>query len=141
MKKVLLSLGYVLLLVIAAAAGFAAYVAVTGIPTYAPGHVNVKVEVVPAKVERGWKYASMLCISCHLDPSTGKLTGKRLADVPAVFGEAYSRNITRNPVFGIGSWTTASSLICYAPELPGLVATRLRGCPSTPTCPMTTSNP
>jgi len=105
MKKVLLSLGYVLLLVIAAAAGFAAYVAVTGIPTYAPGHVNLKVEVVPAKVERGRKYASMLCISCHLDPSTGKLTGKRLADVPAVFGEAYSRNITRNPVFGIGSWT------------------------------------
>jgi len=63
------------------------------------------VETSAAKVERGRKFASMLCVGCHLDPSTGKLTGKRLADLPAVFGVAFSKNITRDPVYGIGSWS------------------------------------
>jgi mono/diheme cytochrome c family protein len=105
MKKAMRFLGCVLLFVIVVAAGFAGYVALTGIPTYSPGHVKLKADTAPEKVERGRKYASMLCVACHLDPRTGKLTGKRLADLPASFGEAYSKNITRDPVFGIGSWT------------------------------------
>lgn len=105
MKTVFKFLGYIVLVVIVAAASFAGYVAISGIPTYTPVKVNLKVEVTPAKVERGQKYASMLCIDCHLDPSTGKLTGKRLADVPASFGVAYSKNITRDPIYGIGAWT------------------------------------
>jgi len=90
--KVLRFLGYFVLVVIVAAASFAGYIAISGIATYTPEKVNLRVEVTPAKVERGRKYASMLCISCHLDPSTGTLTGKRLADVPASFGVAYSKN-------------------------------------------------
>jgi mono/diheme cytochrome c family protein len=105
MKKTLKLLGYVVLVVIMLATSFAAYVAIGGIPTYAPGHVTLKVDVSPPRVERGRKYASMLCVSCHLDPSTGKLTGKRLRDAPASFGEAYSKNITRDAVYGIGAWT------------------------------------
>lgn len=105
MKRLLKFVGYVVLVAIAGVAGFAGYVAITGIPTYSPGHIVLKVEPTPARIEQGRKYASMLCVSCHLDPVTGKLTGKRLADTPASFGEAYSKNITRDPNYGIGSWT------------------------------------
>ena len=105
MKKALKFLGYLVLIVIVSAGIFAAYVAVSGIPTYSPGRVRLKVEVTPAKVERGRKYASLLCMNCHLDPATGKLTGKRLTDTPASFGEAYSKNITRDKQYGIGAWS------------------------------------
>jgi cytochrome c553 len=105
MKKVLKGLGYFVLAGIVLAGVLAAYVAITGIPSYPPGDVNLKVQTSPAKVERGRKYASMLCVGCHLDPATGKLTGKRVADVPSVFGTAFSKNITRDASYGIGSWT------------------------------------
>lgn len=105
MKKMLLYLGYTVVVALVAAGAFVAYVAISGIPNYSPGHVVLKVEVTPARVQQGRKYASLLCISCHLDPATGKLTGKRLADTPASFGEAYSKNITRDPVYGIGAWS------------------------------------
>ena len=98
-------LAYFILVIAVFAGAFAAYVAITGIPTYPPGKVNFKVEVSPAKVARGKKYATMLCVACHLDPSTGKLTGTRLVDLPPVFGQAFSKNITRDPAYGIGSWT------------------------------------
>lgn len=105
MKKALKFLGYLVLIVIVSAGIFAAYVAVSGIPTYSPGKVTLNVDVTPAKVERGRKYASLLCMNCHLDPATGKLTGKRLTDTPASFGEAYSKNITRDKQYGIGAWS------------------------------------
>src|SRR5215472_6276271 len=105
MRKALKGLGYFVVLIIAVASALALYIAITGIPSYAPGNVNLKVETSAAKVERGRKFASMLCVGCHLDPTTGKLTGKRLADLPTVFGVAFSKNITRDPVYGIGSWS------------------------------------
>jgi len=105
MKKALRGFAYFILVVVLLAGGFAAYVAITGIPAYRPGKVDFKVETSVAKVERGRKYASMLCVGCHLDPSTGKLTGTRLVDLPPVFGQAFSKNITRDPAYGIGSWT------------------------------------
>jgi mono/diheme cytochrome c family protein len=105
MKRFFKVVGIVLLVVIVIALGFVAYVAMTGIPKYTPGQVNLKVEVTPEKVERGRKYAMLMCVACHLDPTTGKLTGKRIADVPTAFGEAYSKNITQDPEFGIDKWT------------------------------------
>jgi len=105
MKKALKGLGYLVVLIIAVAGALAIYIAITGIPSYAPGNVTLKMETSPAKVERGRKFASMLCVGCHLDPTTGKLTGKRLADLPTVFGVAFSKNITRDPAYGIGSWS------------------------------------
>ncbi|MGH9365731.1 MAG: c-type cytochrome [Thermoanaerobaculia bacterium] len=105
MKKALKFLGLGVLVLVVAAGAFAAYVAITGIPKYAPGHVQMNVEVTPERVERGRKFAGMLCATCHMDPTTRKLTGKRMADVPPEFGVVYSRNITRDPVKGIGSWT------------------------------------
>ena len=105
MKKTFKGLAYFILGIVLLAGAFAAYVAITGIPTYPPGRVSFKVESSAAKIERGRKYASVLCISCHLDPATGKLTGTRLVDLPPMFGQAFSKNITRDPAYGIGSWT------------------------------------
>jgi|KBSMisStandDraft_5_1062788.scaffolds.fasta_scaffold00277_9 mono/diheme cytochrome c family protein len=105
MKKTFKGLAYFILGIVLLAGAFAAYVAITGIPTYPPGRVSFKVESSAAKIERGRKYASVLCISCHLDPATGKLTGTRLVDLPPMFGQAFSKNITRDPSYGIGSWT------------------------------------
>ena len=105
MKKALKIFGLVLFVAIVAVGLFAAYVAITGIPSYKPGNLSLKVASTPEKVERGRKYANLLCIGCHLDPATGKLTAHRLADVPKPFGEAYSKNITQDPTHGIGSWT------------------------------------
>src|SRR5574341_1876637 len=110
MNKALKVLGIVVLGLGVAAAAFAGYVAATGIPRYAPGHLLIKVEVTPEKVARGRKYAGLLCAGCHMDPTTRKLTGKRMVDVPTEFGVAYSKNITGHPVKGIGSWTDGEIL-------------------------------
>ncbi len=42
---------------------------------------------------------------CHLDPTTKRMTGIRMLDLPEMFGVAYSRNITQHKTAGIGSWT------------------------------------
>jgi mono/diheme cytochrome c family protein len=105
MKKALLVLGLAALVVVLGAGGFLLYVSMTGIPRYEPGHLQVKVDVTPEKVARGRKYVGLLCASCHMDPTTRKLTGKRMADSPPEFGLIFSKNITRDPTVGIGSWT------------------------------------
>lgn len=105
MKRFLKIVGGLIALVVVVFGAFAAYVAWDGIPTYPTGNVQTKVEITPEKVARGKKYATLLCASCHMDPTTRQLTGKRLADLPAEFGVAYSKNITQDPVKGIGSWT------------------------------------
>jgi mono/diheme cytochrome c family protein len=103
--KIVKRLVIVLGVLAAAIAGFALYVDRSGIPHYPPGSVELKVEATPARVEHGKKIVSMLCASCHLDPATERLTGRRMPDVPPQFGIAYSKNITGHKTRGIGSWT------------------------------------
>ena len=105
MRKLIRFVGYALALLIVAVGGFAAYVAITGIPKYAPGRIERRVEVTPEKVARGRKLASLSCVNCHQNPTTGKLTGKQLLDAPRQFGPIFSKNITRDPAHGIGTWT------------------------------------
>ncbi len=105
MRKLLRIAGLVLLVLVVAVGTFAAYVAVTGIPKYPPGRIERRVEITPEKVERGRKLASLSCVSCHQNPTTGRLTGKQVVDAPRQFGVIYSKNITKDPVHGIGSWT------------------------------------
>ena len=102
-KKTLKILGTVVLVLGVATAGFATYVAATGIPRYEPGRLSTKVQVTPEKVARGRKYAGLLCAGCHMDPTTRRLTGKRMVDLPPEFGVVYSKNITQHPVKGISS--------------------------------------
>ncbi len=105
MKKVFSALGVLIAALLLAMSCFAAYVAATGIPKYPRGHVELKVKVTAEKLERGRKYAAVLCVGCHTDPTTHLLTGKRLMDVPPEFGIVYSKNITRHSTKGIGAWT------------------------------------
>lgn len=105
MKRLLkILLGAVLALLLAAA-GFALHVQLSGIPHYPTQKVELRVEVTPDRVARGRREVSMLCASCHMDPVTGRLTGRRMEDVPPEFGVAYSKNITQDPRWGIGAWS------------------------------------
>src|SRR4029453_11932413 len=105
MKRVLKWIGIVLGIAVVVIGAAAAYVAATPIPSYPVEKIDLKVDVTPERVSRGKRTAEMLCAACHLDPATGALTGRRVADVPTQFGESYSLNITKHPVEGIGSWT------------------------------------
>jgi cytochrome c2 len=90
---------------VAIVGGFAAFVAVSDFPSFPVQTVNLKVEVSPARLERGKKLASMLCIECHQNPSTKQLTGRLMFDLPAEFGTVYTKNITQHPIKGIGAWS------------------------------------
>src|SRR5215510_16270171 len=105
MKKLLKWLGLGLAAVVVLIAAIAAYVAATPIPSYAIQRVDFPVEVTPERIARGKRSIEMLCAGCHMDSATGGLTGKRMPDLPAQFGEAFSLNITAHPAKGIGAWT------------------------------------
>ena len=105
MKRVLKWLGIALATAVAVVAVAAAYVAVSPLPRYPVVKVDFPVDVTPERVARGKRSVEMLCAACHMDSATGGLTGKKMPDLPAQFGEAWSRNITAHPVKGIGSWT------------------------------------
>ncbi len=104
MKKALRYLLFVVGIIAALAGGFAAFVAFRGVPSYKAETVNLKVEPTPVRIEKGQKLAAMLCSGCHMDPNTGKLTGRRMDEAPQ-FGAVYSKNITQHPEYGIGQWT------------------------------------
>ncbi|MEQ1747273.1 MAG: c-type cytochrome [Saprospiraceae bacterium] len=109
MKRLFKILAYTLG-VLALLVGIAvAFLYFRGIPTYeyAPTPEITALKVVPdsARVERGAKIATLLCNECHKNPSTGRLSGRIMSDLPAVFGEVASLNITQDPDHGIGSWT------------------------------------
>ncbi len=104
-KRVLKAAGLLVGIVVLVVGGGALFVHVRGIPHYDVQKIDLHVEVTPKRVARGKKIAAVLCVTCHMDPTTRMLTGKRLLDAPAEFGVAYSANITKHPVKGIGAWT------------------------------------
>jgi mono/diheme cytochrome c family protein len=105
MRKALKIVALLLAVILVLAGCFLAYVALRGIPKYEPGKVQLKVEPTPERIARGRKLSNLLCASCHMDPSTLKLTGKHMEDAPDEFGPIFSRNITRDPEHGIGRWS------------------------------------
>jgi hypothetical protein len=104
MKKVFRYLLVVIGVLVVLVGGFAAVVAFRGIPNYKPETISLKVTSSPERVERGRQLSSMLCNDCHMNPNTHKLTGRKMEEVPQ-FGTVYSRNITNDPVHGIGKMT------------------------------------
>lgn len=104
MKKVFKGLLYLVLLVIVAIGIFAAYIAIDGIPKYETEKVDLKVEITPERVAMGAKIAAVQCAVCHRG-SDGKLSGRKLGELPAEFGSIYSANITQSKANGIANWT------------------------------------
>ena len=108
MKKAMKVLGYLLGSVVLLLAACLAYFHFKGVPNYKydpPAHVkNLQVQPDSTRVARGAKIAAMQCMACHAGPDS-KLVGKPMSDVPAVFGELHTLNITQDSVHGIGAWT------------------------------------
>lgn len=104
MKKVFRFLLVFVLIVIGLVGVFAAFVAFRGVPDYTPQKLSLTVTATPERIETGRKLAAMLCYGCHMNPNTGKLTGREMSEV-SQFGKVYSKNITNDPEHGIGKWT------------------------------------
>lgn len=104
MRKLIRPIAIVLGVILLGIGGFALYVEIDGIPKYTPEPIALHVNATPEKVARGKHLAAMLCVECHLDATTGGLTGKDMGAPPA-FGVIYSKNITNDPKVGIGAWT------------------------------------
>lgn len=107
-KSILKILAYTvgtLVTLVALALGF---VYLRGIPKYkyAPSAaiINLKVPRDSAHVARGAVIGSMHCMECHAG-AEGKLIGKPITDLPSVFGDIHSLNITQDKKYGIGDWT------------------------------------
>lgn len=104
MKKVLRILLILVGVIAIAIGGFAAFIAIRGIPKYKAETVAMKIDYTPERVAKGQKLASMLCASCHLDPATGKFTGRHMEEA-VQFGAIYSKNITHHPSNNVSKWT------------------------------------
>ena len=104
MRKALRYLLIVVGILLIAAGGFAAFVALRGVPDYKAELVDLKVAITPERVERGRQLTAMICNDCHMDRNTNKLTGTRMDEIKQ-FGTIYSKNITNDPEHGIGKWT------------------------------------
>jgi len=105
LRKIARRAGILLAVLVAVVAALALYVDIDGIPRATPIDPGLRVEITPARVERGGLLAGMLCADCHQEGPDKPLTGRRLVDMPKEFGEVWSKNITQHPEHGIGRWT------------------------------------
>lgn len=99
MIKILKLLGLLILAFLVIIGLGAAYIQLSGIPTYenkAPEDFPVIAD--SANIAEGARMASMLCANCHRSDD-GKLGGDYLSDV-AEFGEIWAPNITQHKVYG-----------------------------------------
>ncbi len=104
-KRIAKGAGLVVAGLLGIVAVFAGVVEARGVPRYEPQSPDLHVAVTPERIERGRKFVNLLCADCHADDETGKLTGKRLTEIPPEFGEVVSPNITKHATKGIGGWT------------------------------------
>ena len=66
----------------------------------------------PASIKRGeYLFNAANCVGCHTDTQHGgaRLAGGRAVETP--FGAYYSRNITPDPTYGIGTWSDEDFLV------------------------------
>jgi mono/diheme cytochrome c family protein len=105
MKKALKMTGYVLGLFLLVLLFGASYIQFSDLPKY-----EVKVPEYPlfkpdsSMIAEGKRTFTLICNNCHLATS-GKLEGKYLPEIPAMFGKAWSANITSHAEHGIGRYS------------------------------------
>ncbi len=110
MKKALKIIGIILLTIVVVGLIGYIYINSSDIPKYKTLHINYTVKSDSRSVARGKKLVLMLCANCHINHETGKLTGVKMLDAPAEFGDIYSQNITDDKNYGIGKWTDGELL-------------------------------
>jgi mono/diheme cytochrome c family protein len=94
--------------VLASAGGTLACIALAPLPRYALQPIAFNVAHATASdVAEGRRLARMMCGDCHYAPATRAFSGKPLRDLPSMFGDFVSANITRDSVHGIGQLTDA----------------------------------
>lgn len=105
MKRGLKIAGLVLGVLLLVVLGFAAYVQITGIPTYDISEIpEFKVDVDSNRLVRGERLTRMVCASCHDQKQEGALIGGKMVDVDDAFGEIWISNLT-HPQTGLSSYT------------------------------------
>lgn len=72
------------------------YINATGIPSYEVKAPDIQVDTDSTRLARGEKLVTLVCAGCHRGEG-GKLVGKHMSDVPDMFGEVWSPNITNHP--------------------------------------------
>lgn len=105
MKKVLKILGLGLATIVVILIVTLVVINSSDIPSYEVETIAFEHKSSPEAIVRGKKLTQMLCANCHMDRSTRKLTGQKMKDAPAEFGEIFSANITQDKTYGIGDWT------------------------------------
>lgn len=104
MRKFFRRLLTIIIVIVILIGAFATFISMKGVPEYKAKTVALKVASTPERVERGRQLSAMLCNDCHMNFKTQKLTGRRMDEIPQ-FGTVYSRNITNDPIHGIGRMT------------------------------------
>lgn len=107
MKKLIRIIGYMIgtLLLLLIIGG--AYIEFTDLPKY-PVEIPEYPDFVADSqmIMEGKRTFALVCNNCHM-ATNGRLEGKYLPEIPAMFGKAWSANITHDSVYGIGSYSRA----------------------------------
>lgn len=107
MKKALKITGYVLGSIVLLLAIGAVYINTSPLPKYEvvlPEYPMFKAD--STMIAEGKRTFTLVCNNCHMAES-GKLEGKFLPEIPAMFGKAWSANITSHPEYGSGRYSNA----------------------------------
>lgn len=94
-----------LLILVLIVAGGLLFLKLSPFPSYDVKLQPFSVSIDKTAVERGTKLANVLCVECHYNPKTGKLSGRFMQDLPREFGSISSFNITQDNEKGIGKWS------------------------------------
>ncbi len=73
-------------------------------PTYEIKKVAVNIPSPDSStLAHGKRLTALMCAGCHLN--NGTLEGKKMMEIPAMFGDIYAQNISSHPTKGIGRYT------------------------------------
>lgn len=104
MKKLFRFAAYLLGTALLLLSGLALWIQLAGWPRFTPSEIPIAVSSDSASIASGRKIVETECVHCHLGDD-GKLSGRLFTAPGNPFGTIWSRNITRHPEKGIGSYT------------------------------------